>query len=147
MAQADMFGVCAGMTTQPGRRDEVVDLIREFVWRGLGDESGLSIRRNGVVAYSRRPSPPCGRVLGLCPLEEGAAEMFGTMYGPVPRLPSATSRHPRPAGGTARTTRDPAVVWPDYDLDRERHVVMRDLLLLMAAFILILVVVLTYKAW
>jgi hypothetical protein len=31
MAQADMFGVCGRMTTQPGRRDEVVDLIREFV--------------------------------------------------------------------------------------------------------------------
>jgi hypothetical protein len=34
MAQADMFGVCGRMTTQPGRRDEVVDLIREFVGRG-----------------------------------------------------------------------------------------------------------------
>jgi hypothetical protein len=41
MAQADMFGVCGRMTTQPGRRDEVVDLIREFVGRGLGDGSGL----------------------------------------------------------------------------------------------------------
>jgi quinol monooxygenase YgiN len=45
MAQADMFGVCGRMTTQPGRRDEVVDLIREFVGRGLGDGSGL-------IAYS-----------------------------------------------------------------------------------------------
>jgi quinol monooxygenase YgiN len=45
MAQADMFGVCGRMTTQPGRRDEVVDLIREFVGRDLGDGSGL-------IAYS-----------------------------------------------------------------------------------------------
>jgi quinol monooxygenase YgiN len=45
MAQADMFGVCARMTTQPGRRDEVVDLIREFLRRDLVDGSGL-------IAYS-----------------------------------------------------------------------------------------------
>jgi hypothetical protein len=44
MAQADMFGVCGRMTTQPGRRHEVVDLIREFVGRGLGDGSGLYFR-------------------------------------------------------------------------------------------------------
>ena len=44
MAQADMFGVCGRMTAQPGRRDEVVDLIRESVRAG-GDASGL-------IAYS-----------------------------------------------------------------------------------------------
>jgi quinol monooxygenase YgiN len=44
MDQADMFGVCGRMTAQPGRRDEVVDLIRESVRAG-GDASGL-------VAYS-----------------------------------------------------------------------------------------------
>ena len=44
MPQADMFGVCGRMTTQPGRRDEVVDLIRECV-RAWGDGSGL-------IAYS-----------------------------------------------------------------------------------------------
>jgi quinol monooxygenase YgiN len=44
MAQADMFGVCGRMTAQPGRRDEVVDLIREGV-RAWGDASGL-------IAYS-----------------------------------------------------------------------------------------------
>jgi hypothetical protein len=69
------------------------------------------------------------------------------MYGPAPRLPSATARHPRPAGGTARTTRYPAVVRPNYDLDREWRLVMRELLLLTATFILILVVLLTYTAW
>jgi hypothetical protein len=31
MAQVDMIGVCARMTAQPGRRDEVVDPIREGV--------------------------------------------------------------------------------------------------------------------
>jgi quinol monooxygenase YgiN len=39
-----MFGVCGKMTTQPGRRDEVADLLREGVRAG-GDESGL-------IAYS-----------------------------------------------------------------------------------------------
>jgi len=73
--------------------------------------------------------------------------VFGSMYGPVPRLPSATARHLRPAGGTVRTTRDPTVVGPDFDLARERRLVGRDLLLLSATFILILVVLLTYKAW
>jgi len=40
MAQAEMFGICGKMTIQPGRRDEVIDLIREH-WRAWGDESGL----------------------------------------------------------------------------------------------------------
>src|SRR2546429_8225339 len=40
MAQADMFGVNGRMTAQPGRRDEVVELIRESVRAG-GDGSGL----------------------------------------------------------------------------------------------------------
>ena len=40
MAQASMFSVYGRMTTQPGRRDEVVDLIRESVRAG-GDASGL----------------------------------------------------------------------------------------------------------
>jgi quinol monooxygenase YgiN len=44
MPQADMFGLCGRMTAQPGRRDEVVDLIREGV-RAWGDASGL-------IAYS-----------------------------------------------------------------------------------------------
>ena len=44
VAQANMFGVCGRMTAQPGRRDEVVDLIREGV-RAWGDASGL-------IAYS-----------------------------------------------------------------------------------------------
>jgi hypothetical protein len=35
MAQADMFGVCGRMTAQPGRRDEVVDLIREACALGV----------------------------------------------------------------------------------------------------------------
>jgi hypothetical protein len=73
--------------------------------------------------------------------------VFGPMYGPVPRLPSPTARHPRPAGGTARTTRYPAVGEPNCDLDREWRLVMRELLLLTATFVLILVVLLTYKAW
>jgi hypothetical protein len=59
-------------------------------------------------------------------------------------LPSATARHPRPAGGTARTTRYPAVVRPKDDADREWRLVMRELYLLMAAFTLILVVLLIY---
>ena len=86
-------------------------------------------------------------MLGLCPLEEGAAMVFGSMYGPVPRLPSATARHLRPAGGTVRTTRDPTVVGPNYDLDRERQVVWRSLLLLLATFTLIIVTRLIYLAW
>ena len=74
--------------------------------------------------------------------------MFGTMYGPVPRLPSATARHPRPAGATPRTTRYPAVVGtPNYDLDRERQLVWRSLLLLLATFTLIIVARLIYSAW
>jgi quinol monooxygenase YgiN len=44
MAQTNMFGVCGRMTTQSGRRDEVVDLIRESARAG-GDASGL-------IAYS-----------------------------------------------------------------------------------------------
>jgi quinol monooxygenase YgiN len=44
MAQADMFGFCGRMTAQPGRRGEVVDLIREGV-RAWGNASGL-------IAYS-----------------------------------------------------------------------------------------------
>ncbi|HEY4464499.1 MAG TPA: antibiotic biosynthesis monooxygenase [Streptosporangiaceae bacterium] len=44
MAEATMFGVYGRMTTQPGRRDEVVDLIREAARAG-GDASGL-------IAYS-----------------------------------------------------------------------------------------------
>lgn len=40
MAQADMFGVCGKMTAQPGRRDEVVELIQASVHAG-GDASGL----------------------------------------------------------------------------------------------------------
>jgi quinol monooxygenase YgiN len=44
MAQADMFGVCGKLTAQPGRRDEVVDLIGEGA-RALGDASGF-------IAYS-----------------------------------------------------------------------------------------------
>jgi hypothetical protein len=73
--------------------------------------------------------------------------VFGTMYGPVPRSPSATARHPRSAGGTARTTRYPAVGEPNYDLDRERRLVWRSLLLLLATFTLIIVVRLIYSAW
>jgi hypothetical protein len=34
MAQTHMFSVYGRMTTQPGRRDEVVDLIRERARRG-----------------------------------------------------------------------------------------------------------------
>jgi quinol monooxygenase YgiN len=44
MAETSMFGVCGRMTAQPGRRDEVVDLIRQSVCAG-GDASGL-------IAYS-----------------------------------------------------------------------------------------------
>jgi quinol monooxygenase YgiN len=44
MAQTNMFGVCGRMTTQPGRRDEGVDLIREGARAG-GNASGL-------IAYS-----------------------------------------------------------------------------------------------
>lgn len=44
MEQADTFGICGKMTIQPGKRDEVIDLIRECV-RAWGDGSGL-------IAYS-----------------------------------------------------------------------------------------------
>jgi quinol monooxygenase YgiN len=44
MARTDMFGVCGRMTAQPGRRDEVVDLIGKGA-RAWGDASGL-------IAYS-----------------------------------------------------------------------------------------------
>lgn len=44
MAQTNMFSVYGRMTTQPGRRDEAVELIRESVRAG-GDASGL-------IAYS-----------------------------------------------------------------------------------------------
>jgi quinol monooxygenase YgiN len=44
MAQTNMFGVCGRMTAQPGRREEVADLIRESALAG-GDASGL-------IAYS-----------------------------------------------------------------------------------------------
>jgi quinol monooxygenase YgiN len=44
MAQADMFGVCGRLRAQPGRRDEVADLIGESA-RAWGDASGL-------IAYS-----------------------------------------------------------------------------------------------
>jgi quinol monooxygenase YgiN len=44
MAQANMFSVYGRMTAQPGRRDEVVDLIRESVRAG-GEATGL-------IAYS-----------------------------------------------------------------------------------------------
>ncbi|HWF68269.1 MAG TPA: antibiotic biosynthesis monooxygenase [Mycobacterium sp.] len=40
MAQAEMFGVCGKMTAQSGKRDEVVELIKESVRVG-GDASGL----------------------------------------------------------------------------------------------------------
>jgi quinol monooxygenase YgiN len=55
MAEATMFGVYGRMTTQPGRRDEVVDLIREAARAG-GDASGL-------IPYSINPlltEPPAG---------------------------------------------------------------------------------------
>ena len=44
MTPTSMFSVYGRMTTQPGRRDEVVDLIRESPRAG-GDASGL-------IAYS-----------------------------------------------------------------------------------------------
>lgn len=44
MDQPNMFAVYGRMTTQPGRRDEVADLIRESARAG-GDASGL-------IAYS-----------------------------------------------------------------------------------------------
>lgn len=44
MTQTDMFSVYGRMTTLPGKRDEVVDLIRQSVRAG-GDASGL-------IAYS-----------------------------------------------------------------------------------------------
>jgi quinol monooxygenase YgiN len=40
MAQASMFGVCGKLTAQPGRRDEVIDLIVEGA-RAWGDAIGL----------------------------------------------------------------------------------------------------------
>jgi len=40
MAHADMFGICGKMKIQPGRRDEVIDLIREAV-STVGGGSGL----------------------------------------------------------------------------------------------------------
>lgn len=52
MAQANMFGVCGSMTAQPGRRDEVVDLIRESV-RAWDDASGLIAY--GVIAMLEEP--------------------------------------------------------------------------------------------
>jgi hypothetical protein len=73
--------------------------------------------------------------------------MFPPIYRPVPRLPSAAARHPRPASGTARTTRYPAVVGRNYDLDRERRQVWKGLLLLWATFTLIIVARLIYSAW
>jgi hypothetical protein len=48
MAQTNMFGVCGRMTTQPGRRDEVVDLIREGVRAG-GEPAGVAL-----AAFSAR---------------------------------------------------------------------------------------------
>jgi quinol monooxygenase YgiN len=40
MAQAGMFGVCGKLAAQPGRRDEVIDLIVEGA-RAWGDAFGL----------------------------------------------------------------------------------------------------------
>jgi len=44
MAQAEIFGITGKMKIQPGRRDDVIDLIREVV-STLGGGSGL-------IAYS-----------------------------------------------------------------------------------------------
>jgi quinol monooxygenase YgiN len=40
MAQAGMFGICGKLTAQPGRREEVIGLIRDGA-RALGEASGL----------------------------------------------------------------------------------------------------------
>jgi hypothetical protein len=56
MVQADMFGVCGRMTTQPGRRDEVVDLIREF-GRCRDPGSAAGAVRRPHAACRAKPEP------------------------------------------------------------------------------------------
>jgi hypothetical protein len=75
--------------------------------------------------------------------------VFGTMYGPVRRLPSPNGEAIRGQPAQPRaTTRYPAVVGtPNYDLDRERQLVWRSLLLVLATFTLIIVARLIYSAW